>query len=157
VDRLQPVTYADGLGTVLAMHREIRSIEQLLTQLDVSAWKSLEDQLHRLQAEESDLRRLIGTLNELSGKLKEKMTALASSIETLNEQKDAAQTQMEAAEQQLQVLHTGWPEFDLEARLQYASQEARSIDLAHADGLRENVLGHLMSSERTMSETLQEH
>ncbi len=157
VDRLQPVTYADGLGAVLAAHRDIRAIEMLLTQLDVSAWKSLDEQLQRLQTEERDLWTRIAALNKRRGELDHEMNALGRRIETLGEQKDAAQDQMAAAEEQLRVLHAGWPEFDLDARLRYAAQEAQSIDLARADALREEVLARLMKSERAMGETLQEH
>lgn len=157
VDRLKPVTYADGLGTVLATHRDVRAIDMLLTQLDVSAWKPLDEQLQRLQAEERDLRERIANINTRKGELNFEMANLDRRIETLSEQKDDAQDQLEAAEKQLRVLHTGWPEFDLEARLRYAEQEAQSIDLSQADVLRQEVMGRLMTAERAMGETLQEH
>lgn len=157
VDRLQPVTYADGLGNVLATHRDIRAIDMLLTQLDVSAWKSLDEQLQRLQSEERDLWKRIADINTRKGELNTELASLSRRIEILGEQKDAAQDQMQAAESQLHVLHTGWPEFDLEARLRYAAQESQSIDLAHADALREEVMARLMKSERGMGEMLQEH
>jgi len=157
VDRLQPVTYADGLNTVLATHRELRANELLLAQLDVSAWQPLDDRLQRLQAEERETRTRIDALNQQRGGLDHEMATLARRIETLGAHKDAAQDQLEEAEERLRVLHTGWPEFDLEARLRHAEQEGQHLDPARAEALRDEVDGRLRSAERALSETLQEH
>jgi hypothetical protein len=157
VDRLQPVTYADGLAAVLATHREIRGIEMLLTQLDVTAWQSLDEQLQRLQNEERDLWARISALNKRRGELDHELASLGRRIEALGEQKDEAHDRMAQAEEQLRALHAGWPEFDLEARLRFAEEEATSIDLERADVLRDEVMGRLMKSERAMNEILQEH
>lgn len=157
VDRLQPLTYADGLGAVLAAHREIGATEMLLAQLDVSAWQSLDEQLQRLQAEEREARDVIAALNKRDGELDNQMKSIARRIEALSEHKDAAQDKLQTAGDQLRVLHAGWPEFDLEARLRYAEQEAQTLDPTRADEFRKEVTGRLMKSERAMSETLQEH
>ena len=157
VDRLQSVTYADGLAAVLATHRDIRAIDMLLSQLDVSAWQSLDQQLQRLQEEERELWSRLGALNKQRGELDHELASLARRIETVGEQKDAAQQQMTTAEDQLRVLHAGWPEFDLDARVRFAEQEAQSLDPSRADLLREEVMSRLMKAERAMSETLQEH
>ncbi len=157
VDRLQPLAYADGLGAVLAAHRDIAEIERLLAQLDVGAWQSLDEQLQRLQAEEREAWARIAALDERDGELDNEMKAIGRRIEALSEQKDAAQDRMQTAEDQLRVLHAGWPEFDLEARLRHAEQEAQSIDATRADELRAEVDGRLRKSERALGETLQEH
>ncbi len=157
IDRLQSLSYASTLSDVLALHREIRAIEMLLAQLDVSAWQSLDEQLSRLQAEEKQLRQSIGELNERSGELKSKLANIGRRIEELSEQKEDAQTQMADAEDHLRTLHTGWPEFDLEARLRFAEDEAKTIDLSRAEVLREEIMGRLMKAERALSETLQDH
>lgn len=157
VDRLQPVGYADGLNAVLSLHREIRAIEMLLAQLDVSAWQSLDQQLQRLQNEERELWARIKELNERGGELKHELSSLTRRIDGLSEQKDAAQDRMAQAEDQLRALHGGWPQFDLDARLRYAAEEAKTVDLTRADALREELAARLMKAERAMSETLQEH
>jgi energy-coupling factor transporter ATP-binding protein EcfA2 len=157
VDRLQPVTYADGLAAVLTTHREIRGIEMLLAQLDVTAWQSLDEQLQRLKNEERGLWARISTLNKRRGELDHELAALGRRIDVLGEQKDEAQDRMAEAEEQLRALHAGWPEFDLEARLRFADEEAKSINVERADILRDEVMSRLMKSERAMNEILQEH
>lgn len=157
VDRLLPVTYADRLGAVLSNHREIRSVEMLLAQLDVTAWTSLEQQFERLRVEERDLREQIGNLNNRRGALETEVSQLERQIGNLADAKETAQQQMIAAEDQLRVLHTGWPHFDLEARYQHAAQEARTIDVAQGDALREGIMGRVRGFERALGHTLQEH
>ncbi len=110
-----------------------------------------------MQAEEKQLRQSIGELNERSGELKSKLANIGRRIEELSEQKEDAQTQMADAEDHLRTLHTGWPEFDLEARLRFAEDEAKTIDLSRAEVLREEIMGRLMKAERALSETLQDH
>src|SRR5690606_13977673 len=92
-----------------------------------------------------------------SGELKSKLANIGRRIEELSEQKEDAQTQMADAEDHLRTLHTGWPEFDLEARLRFAEDEAKTIDLSRAEVLREEIMGRLMKAERALSETLQDH
>lgn len=157
VDRLRPVSHADGLGTALTIHREIASIEMLLGQLDVSAWQSLDDQLQRLQAEEREAWDRISALNQARGQLENELASLRRRIDSISELKDTAQEEMQTAEDRLRVLHTGWPEFDLEIQLRAAEQDAQTLDPARADALRTEVDGRLMKSERAMGETLQEH
>jgi uncharacterized protein YdbL (DUF1318 family)/energy-coupling factor transporter ATP-binding protein EcfA2 len=157
VNALQILTYADVMGAVLAAHREIRAIDMLLAQLDVNEWQSFDKQLSALKTEERQLWQQIAEANERGGALKTRAQTIDGRIDALAEQKDEAQNRMASAELQLRELHTGWPDFDLDARLSYADQEARSIDLARGDVLRQAIDGRITMSERALRETLQEH
>lgn len=157
VDRLKSVSYADGCAAIIATHRDIRAAELLLSQLDVSAWKPLDDQLALIRAEERDLRSTIDGLNQQSGGLKSRLEALSRETGELAEKKVAAQDEMRAAEEQLRSLHVGWPQFDLDARLRHALQEAESIDTTRAAELQDVIMARLRKSERAMSATLQDH
>jgi energy-coupling factor transporter ATP-binding protein EcfA2 len=157
VDRLQAITYADTLTGVLTLHREIRALEMLLAQLDVSAWQSLDEQLANLQSVEKELRQKVGELNERSGESKSKLASIGRKILELNEQKELAQAHLSQSEEHLRALHAGWPEFDLEARLRYGEEESKGIELSRSDALREEIMGRLSKAERALAETLQEH
>jgi energy-coupling factor transporter ATP-binding protein EcfA2 len=157
VDRLQPLSYADTMSAVLALHRDIRATEMLLDQLDVSAYQSLDARLAQLQADERQLRKSIADLHVRTGELNTEATTLGKKIETLTQQKDSAQEAMAASEDQLRTLHAGWPEFDLEARLRYAEQEAKSFDATRAELARQEIDGRLHKSERALDTTIQQH
>lgn len=157
VDRLRAVGVAEGLDAALATHREIAAVELMLAQLDVGSWQAMEDQLQRRQAEERDAWTHINALHQQRGELEAQIQTVNRRLEALSTQKDAVQDELQAAEDHLKVLHTGWPEFDLEARLRFAEGEARTIDVTRSEEFRKEVMGRLMKSERAMADTLQEH
>lgn len=157
VDKLQALTYADAMGALLVVHRDIRAIEMLLAQLDVGEYAALDAQLAQLKTDERQLRAAITASNERSGKLKAEIALLGGRIDTLTQQKDSAQENMAASEAQLRTLHSGWPEFDLEARLRYAEQEAKDFDAARAERNQVELESRLRASERALDSTIQRH
>ncbi|HEY6645352.1 ATP-binding protein [Povalibacter sp.] len=157
VEQLQPLAYADTIAELLAVHRDIRSVQMLLSQLDVTAWQSLDAQLAQLREEEKGLWRRIGEIHKHSGELEHEQQLLGRRIDTLSEQKDAAQDDLAEAEEQLRTLHAGWPEFDLDARLRYADQEARSLDESKSVAAREEIEARLRQFERALDSTIQQH
>lgn len=157
VDRLQSLAYGDTLQAMLAAHRDLRSTELLLSQLDTSEWQDLDAQLERLQAQQRELWGAIAEVNRRDGELRTRLATIDGNIQRLSQQKEEAQEAMLAAEEQLRVLHTGWPQFDLEARLNYAAQEAKSLDAAQADLAREAIDKALRGAERAMDGILQQH
>lgn len=157
VDKLQALTYADMMSAVLGVHRDIRATEMLLRQLDVSAHQSLDVQLAQLRDEERKLRDLIAKLHVRSGELNTEAAGLAKKIETLTQQKDSAQDSLADSEDRLRTLHAGWPEFDLEARLRFAEQEAKVFDAARAELERQAIGARLHKAERALDTTIQQH
>jgi len=157
VDKLQTSSYADSIAALLSVHREIRSVELLIEQLDVSEYQSLDVKLAQLKTEE---RTALDTLNRLNGEaggLKVKIEQLGTRIENLGERKDRAQEAMLQAEQELHAVHAVWPEFSLEARLRFADQEAASFDAERAAREREEIETRLATSERQMSNVIVQH
>jgi outer membrane murein-binding lipoprotein Lpp len=157
VDQLGPLAYADTIGRLLAVHRELRSVQMLLSQLDVTAWQSLDAQLAQLKGEEKNLRQKVAEINTRTGEFRSELHALERRIESLTEQKDAAQDKLAEAEEQLRTLHAGWPEFDLDARLRYADQEAKSLDEPKIAAAREEIESRLRQFERALDSSIQQH
>ncbi|HEY0683906.1 MAG TPA: SbcC/MukB-like Walker B domain-containing protein [Steroidobacter sp.] len=157
VDKLQASTYADSIGTVLSVHREIRAAELLISQLDVSEYESLDIQLRQLKDEEQKALSKLGELRTESGRLQVKIEQLGGKIESLAERKDNAQEGMLDAEHALQAVHAVWPEFSVEARFQFADAEAASFDAERAAKEREHIDSRLASSERAMSTVILQH
>ena len=157
VDTLHVLTYADAIASVLEVHRAVRRTEMLLTQLDVSEHTTLEAKLALLQQEERQIREHTGVLQKQAGALQNRSEHLAKSITALSEQKDQAQDAMADAEEALRDLHAQWPQFDLQARLAYAEQEARSFNAERGVVERESIEQQLRASEHELTQTLLQH
>jgi energy-coupling factor transporter ATP-binding protein EcfA2 len=157
VDTLKPLGYANALAAVLDLHREIRRNELLLAQLDTSEHRSLDLQLEQLREQERQLIERMQTLNREHGDLSRRHADVLQTIAQLSEQKAGAQDAMAAAEKNLEGVHAQWPQFDLEARLRFAEEEARAFDATRAQREREEVEKALRAAERAIDSTLQQH
>ncbi|MET0498230.1 MAG: SbcC/MukB-like Walker B domain-containing protein [Steroidobacteraceae bacterium] len=157
VDKLQPLIYGDLMGGVLTLHREIGAAEMLIRQLDVTEYQSLDVKLAELKAEELQEMQKFALLNQQAGELSNRRAEVERRIERLGEQKTVAQEAMAEAEESLRALHVDWPEFDLEARLQFADREAKSLDAQRAALDREAIEERLRKAERAVDNAIQQH
>jgi hypothetical protein len=156
VDALSAVTYADSLAELLALHRDLRRIELLLAQLDISAFDSLSVQLDTLRREEADLRDLERRLNSLTGELKARQADQNGALHALEDRKAEALEAVATARDELREAHRQWPEFDLAQRLQYAEQEAKSPQ-PRAALAADHLDARLKKSEHELTEIIQVH
>jgi hypothetical protein len=157
IDRLVPLTYADSLARLLDIHRDIRRVEMLLQQLDVSSYASLDSKLELLRSEDEQRRQHQGKLHIREGELTSQLAAISQNIERLAVVKEAAQEAMAGAETALQSAHTDWPEFDLEARLAYAHAEAKALDSVRAERDRVALEARLHRAQNDLGATLLLH
>jgi Putative exonuclease SbcCD, C subunit/P-loop containing region of AAA domain len=156
VDGLSALTYADSLAELLALHRDLRRIEMLLRQLDVSAFDSWSVQLDTLRREEDELRSLEGQLYKRTGELQKSRSDHDAALEALESQKTDALAAVARAQDDLGEAHRHWPEFDLPQRLQYAQQEAKSTE-SHSANAADHLDARLKKSEHDLTDTLQIH
>lgn len=156
VDDLNALTYADSLAELLALHRDLRRIEMLLAQLDISAFASLTVQLDTLRGEEKELRELEGRLNGLTGELRVRQADQRDALEALEAQRAGALAAVSLARNDLGEAHRHWPEFDLQQRLGYAEQEAKSPQPRSANAA-DHLETRLKKSEHDLTETIQIH
>jgi hypothetical protein len=156
VDDLAALTYADSLAELLALHRELRRIEMLLRQLDVSAFESLSVQLDTLRREEDELRELERRLNSLTGELRARQSGQDGALQALESEKADALAAVAKAQDELGETHRHWPEFDLPQRLEYARQEAKSAQ-THSATAADLLEARLRKSEHDLTETIQVH
>ena len=156
VDNISSLVYADSLAELLALHRDLRRIELLLSQLDTSAFEPLTEQLDALRHEEEELRELERKLNSLTGELRLRLSGQIGAIQALEEQKNNAREAVARARQDLGEAHEHWPEFDLAQRIKYAEQEARSPQTRSA-AATDHLEARLKKSEHDLTETIQVH
>ena len=157
LEKLSPLSYADQLASVLDLHRDSVRIEMLLSRLDVGAFRSLDAQLEQLRGEDEQAREQERALSKREGELGNQRKTLSAALERITVQKDAAQDEMAAAERTLREVHAAWPQFDLQARLNFADQEARSLDAQRAAGARQEIDTRLRNAERALDHTIQQH
>jgi hypothetical protein len=157
IDGLAPLTHADLLAQLMGMHREIRRVELLLTQLDLSRYEELDAQLLLLRQQEEDLRVQEAKLHSRSGALGLELEEVAQSIEQLRTERDTAQGQEAATLAALLAVHAEWPEFDLEARQAYAQEEAKALDTGQAQKTRAQIDGRLHKAQNDLGTAILQH
>jgi energy-coupling factor transporter ATP-binding protein EcfA2 len=157
IDQLVPLAYADSLAALLDLHRDIRRVEMLLQQLDVGGYESLDSQLSLLRNEDVQLREHEAGLNRRAGELRGQITGLDQSMAQLGKLKEAAQDALSGAETALLSVHAEWPQFDLEARLSHAREQAKTFNAVRADRDREDLEGRLHKAQDNVATTLLQH
>ncbi len=157
VDGLVPVTHADTVGEMLEVRREMRRLDQLIANLDLGEHQGLEEKLKGSKAEDKRLqerqKQLSVEMGEVGGDLK-RATGAVGGLAVQREQADA---KAEWCEETLREMHRQWPQFDPDARLQQADNEASELDPKLAAGERAQLEQRLHKSEHELGEAIQEH
>lgn len=157
VDTIHAVEYADALADIVRLRREIDCVEKLVAQLDVGKFAALDEQIGKCRTQEAELFELIGRLKGREGELRSQQENTKKAIDRLLKEKDAAQERMQDMERALREVHIDWPEFDFEARLRFAEQEAKTFDAGRCAKDREWLDAELRKAERDLDVTLQQH
>ncbi len=157
IDALGAVRHADCLAELLEVHRELRRVELQLESLQVDEHEGLEAQLLSLRAEEDALRAEEAALHKRTGELQKELNDLQRRLAELGRHKEEAQAHMAQAERDLTAVHTQWPEFDLQARLQHAEAEANDFEPVRAGRELEEVKTRLHRAQSAIAAGILEH
>jgi len=157
VKKLRTLNYADTITRMLAVHRELQKLENLLSQLDLSKHQDLENKLIELREQVTQLQQQLGDLKETKGELQEKMRKTTHRCKQLAEEQDATQKIVDQCEQNLRAIVSVWPEFDADTRLANAETEAQQLNAELAAKARHDIERDLHSRERKMDEAIQQH
>jgi len=157
VRRLQPLQHADTMTDMLAVHRELQKLENLLGQLDLSEHKDLEDKLQTLRDQEQGLQQHLKDFNTARGELRERLRKITDACGKLADEQEATQAVAETCEQNLLAIAGVWPEFDADARLAEAEKGAETFNAETGRNLRKEIEHELRNLERKMDEAIQQH
>ncbi|OZG75369.1 hypothetical protein BTA51_03035 [Hahella sp. CCB-MM4] len=127
IDQIKPLTYADRLKAMLGLHRELREAEERLSQLDLSDFEKLEEELSDLKAQDKALRQKTEGLIKREGGLLAELKQIEVECQRLSDAKDTSESAQDEKEDNLRSLVSLWPDFDFEQRLQQADDQAESI------------------------------
>ncbi len=157
VDGLQRLDYADAIAEMLNIHRELKKLENLLAQLDLTEYRDLEAKLEDLRAQETHWNTQVETLKEQKGGLEAELRETTQRCKELSEKQERTQTVVEECEENLRAIATEWSELDVDARLEYADVEARDLNPEFAANERIETAKQLRAAERKMDEAIQAH
>ncbi|WP_260294983.1 ATP-binding protein [Sedimenticola hydrogenitrophicus] len=157
VDRLRHTRYADDLQAIVETHREIGQIDGLLAQLDLSEHRDLEARLQALKAEQLELETKKGGLHEQRGEIRKGLESIDKQLRSLSDLQEQNRERLDACEAALQALAATWPEFDSEARLQAADNEARDLDITTARNFRNELEKGLQQAQRRTEDEVKAH
>ncbi len=154
VDALEPVFHADTVSAVLKMQRELMSLNELLTSLDLGEHRDLERKLAKLKSAEAEWRERHNLLHEEKGRISTQLAEVDRAVKALAHLQEQATAKAKWCEQGLRELHALWPALDPEQRLNRANTEAPEVDLAHAQRQRETLEQELHSAEHELGQTI---
>jgi energy-coupling factor transporter ATP-binding protein EcfA2 len=157
VDRLREIRYADELQAIVETHREIGQIDGLLAQLDLSEHRDLEARLQALKAEQLELETKKGGLHEQRGEIRKGQESIDKQLRSLSDLQEQNRERLDGCEVALQALAASWPDFDSEARLQAADNEARDLDIATARNFRHELEKGLQLAQRRTEDEVKAH
>ena len=160
VEKLQSLNYADTITDMLAVHRELQKLENLLDQLDLSEHHELEEQLQKLREQDLTLKHQLDKLKVAKGELQEKIRKITERCKHLDKEQDESLKIVESGEQNLRAIVSQWPDFDADTRLCAAEKEADEMTVdaaATASNFRQEIKHDLHRLERKMDEAIQQH
>jgi len=157
VDAIQPVQYADAIADILAAHRSIQKLETLISQLDLGEFEALESQLIEARDDERGAAETEGCLRTEIGQLQQKLRSCDELCRKLSAEQEKNQIKVEQWEENLRMLATVWTDFDVDARLSVADEDARDLNVDISENQRDEVEKSLHGSERKLSDAIHSH
>lgn len=157
VNQLTLINLAEQLCDALGCRRELQKLENLISQIDLSDHKELENKLANLSSEETSRIEDGNLLIENRGKLKNKIETLTRGFKRLSDEQASTLQTVEGCEEELRRLLAIWPEFDIEAHLDRADVEAKSLKTAATESLLKEQESLLYRSERQLDEGVKSH
>ncbi len=157
VDNLKRSSYGDVLRDILSLYRALQKNEQLLSQLDLTAHEDLENRLAELQQKSDGCNREKDQLNKDKGKLETELGTIDKQIKALSELQEKNREKVEEHEAALAAITTIWTDFDADAQLNIADEEASNLNMEFARDQRSELENALHAAERKTAEAIMNH
>ncbi|WP_455385477.1 ATP-binding protein, partial [Acidihalobacter prosperus] len=157
VDALQSSSYADALREVMSLHARLEENAALLDQLDLSEHADMEQRLAELQEKSAKLDADKERLLQDKGKLAKELEDIEKQLKALSALQEGNREKVGRHEAALSGITAVWPDFDVDARLDEADREARSLNVEVARNQRGEVESSLRSAERRVAEEILTH
>ncbi|MDN3649918.1 SbcC/MukB-like Walker B domain-containing protein [Reinekea marina] len=157
VNQLTHMQHGQFMRDMLETHRELRNAEQALTSLDLSDVQGIEEEYKQVSTALAELDKKISDGNEQKGKLQERIAGLTKQCCYLSEQQEDTQLRSEEKEEYLRNIVEFWPNFDVDARLKSADEQAADTDADREENLRKSLESELTAKAHELEVLLKEH
>ncbi len=157
VDSLKPSRYADALEGVLSLHRDIESTRALLAQLDLSEHEALETELTSLEQKSDDLEQHKSALAVKKGELTSELGRLHKQIQAVADQQDLNLEKVDECEANLRRIGKSWSAFNVDAQLEHADEEAKTLNINTSKAALDEVQKQLRIIERKLADEVRDH
>ncbi|WP_428242058.1 ATP-binding protein [Gynuella sp.] len=157
INQLPHLVFADYMQSMLECHRSIQTGEQALEMLDLSDFESLEIEFNRLRQQQQELDQSISSLDKETGEQENRLKTISRRCEDLADQQDETLTVVETREEDLRNIKTVWPEFDADARLISADEEAKDVTQEFVDNQVLAIAAELNSKAHEIERNILEH
>lgn len=157
VNQLSHLTHGDLVREMLDTQRRLGAAEKALANLDLSDVSALEREYAEVNEQLKALDQRIREMIERKGSLGERLDSLSRQCQTLSDQQEETALRSEQKEAYLRAITLDWPDFDVDARLTQADQDADSADPLVQDKLRDSLKSDLDSLAHSLETALTEH
>lgn len=157
INTLRHLNYGDMMQQMLAIHRDIQNAEQGLEQMDLSDFKSLEIEFDKLHQQQTELDQEISQLDQQNGEQENKLRTITKKCEEMADTQDDTLATLESREDALRSIQSIWPEFDAEARLATADEEAQGVTQEFVDNQVLSFASELNSTAHDIERNILNH
>ncbi|ROS01011.1 AAA domain-containing protein [Sinobacterium caligoides] len=128
IDNLSDHRYGEVVAELLDCQRQLGQVESELAGLDLSECADLEEQVAAVEEQRLSIRAEQHQLLQQAGGLEERLTKLEKSLGQYDHNQEEAEVVAEQCEQALEAITAIWPDFDYDAVLEDADQQAVDVD-----------------------------
>ncbi|MFC3679762.1 ATP-binding protein [Bacterioplanoides pacificum] len=157
VNLLRHVSFADQMQSMLDIHYQMQQAENALTHVDVSDFAHIEGEFSALKEKADDLDAQIKDLDGELGRLQQQLNDSERLCKKLSDEQERTAGIADGKEENLRHIVSVWPEFDTEARLKAADDQAADSPVDAIENQRKTIHQELNSTAYEIERNINEH
>jgi len=157
VNNLRHVVFADSIKDVLETHYQIQQAENGLKNVDLSDFSALEHEFEELKGKGDELDQQIQLLDGTTGRIEQQLKDSERQCKNLSDQQEETSDLADSKEDNLRQIVSVWPEFDTDARLKDADDEAENNPSESIENHRKAVYSEMNSKVHEIERNIADH
>lgn len=157
VNNLRHVVFADSIKDVLETHYQIQQAENGLKNVDLSDFSALEEEFDTLKGKGDELDQQIQLLDGTTGRIEQQLKDSERQCKNLSDQQEETSDLADSKEDNLRQIVSVWPEFDTDARLKDADDEAQNNPAESIENHRKAVYSEMNSKVHEIERNIADH
>lgn len=157
VNLLRHVNFADQIQGMLDSHYQMQQAEQALNNVDVSDFADIEHEFSALKEKADDIDVQIKGLDGELGRLQQQLNDSEKQCKKLSDEQEKTSDIADQKEENLRHIVSVWPDFNSEARLKAADEEAAESPAEAVENHRQQIAQELNSTAYDIERNISEH